>query len=411
MMGDLNAPLPVYILLAQLKQDQGAYEDALSFANKVLNSLSANPPPLVQAQAYLIAGKARLALGFKDEALTLLDEAERLAVTNSDQALLANVWQEMAQTYVAQQRPRLAKRTASEAVTLTQAHGSAMQVAMARFSQSQISLRLGEASAALASINQAISQIQNMSVNWRARMLLHKTAVLLYLGRLDEVRDGLTYAINLFERMDDQLGLIHARLLWGRDYCRTVEDWQTAREQLSYVGQILASDRSETKLYAAESIQLWLGLAHVALARNATTEAVRVLMRAHQTAVSQRLTWWLPELLWLMGRQQLADQQPVETVAATWKTAVSIAQTEGCPEELPLIYLSLSELPAETAVQHAYLERCAHAALARARHRDQLTCLDAAGRRLLESDMPQLRQLGQQCLNRVATQHNDQEAE
>ena len=98
---------------------------------------------------------------------------------------------------------------------------------------------------ALTNINEAITLIRATSHNIQAHMLNHRAAIFCYTGQYDEALADLQMAVDLFQKMDDALGLMQSYLLWGFEYSQGRQDWKEGRRRLVQVGQLVASQPEE----------------------------------------------------------------------------------------------------------------------------------------------------------------------
>lgn len=395
--GSPRDSLPVYNLLAEIKYDQARYSDALILADKVIKGGSLRQPEPEIAQAYLIKGLATAALHQPQEALAYLDTVEEMSVSLRNKRLLITVWQAMGMVYRDQNRMDLAVKTCQEALALARENRSRSLVVTALYNLARVNLRLGYAHKALESIEEALQIVESISQNWLAHMLTHRASIKIYLGDFSQAYQDLKRAVALLETMDDALGLLRARLIWGVDYYRAQNNWAAAQQQLVQVGEIITEQKGGSEMHLPEAARLWLGLSQTALYTEQREQAKDLLNKAMRVIEMNKLAWWRPAALYLKGLIQVQEND-LRRAQKTFKTAVQQINEGGNPDELPLLLWQLATISEDEQKKYQLLEACISAAQNRSRYCDKLACYKAAGPILSCSEEPRLKQLGNICL-------------
>ena len=250
----------------------------------------------------------------------------------------------------------------------------------------------------MATIEEAIENAENKSLNWLAHMLTHRASVHIYCGKLKLAYGDLKQSVELFESMDDALGLLKARLTWGYEYCQAQNDWPAAQQQLVQVGEIIGSQKAGSQMHMPEAARLWLGLCQTALYSEQLAQAKDLLGKAMRVIDLHHLDWWRPTGLYLNGLILMKEANGFKRAQHIFKTAVNLSHESGNPDELPLLLWQLAIVTDDQEKKSQLLEACVTAAQKRSRYFDKLACFQAIGPLLLESEDPQLHQLGGDCM-------------
>ena len=398
MHGQIDQTLPIYNQLAEIKFHQARYRDVQTLTEKVIRNLGDYTPPGEMLQAYLLFGMAAAAVFDLGIALNRLDRAEEIAVAINDQDRLVTVRGAVAGVYSEQGRMELALQMASRALDLARRRHKPTQTALALYRQSRILLQAARAEEALQNINEALVLIHATSHNIQAHMLNHRAAVFIYLGRFREALTDLQMAVDLFQKMDDALGLLQTYLLWGFEYSQGRQDWYEARRRLVQVGQLVASQPEDAGMYVQEAARLWLGLGIVALHTGHLSQAETLFQKALRAVESRKVLWWRPAVLYQLGMVQMARHVDGGEIRPFFTKAYQAISNGGCPDDLPLILLQLAKLAGDEEPRWQLLEASVAAAFRRSRYIDQVVCFQEAGELLLSADVPRLRRLGGSCL-------------
>ena len=398
MYGEIDETLPIYNQLAEVKFHQARYRDVQTLTGKVIRNLGDFTPPTELLQAYLLSGMAAAAVVDLKGALNRLDRAEEIAVAINDRVRLVTVWGAVAGVYSAQGRSELALQMADRALELARRQQLPTQIALASYRQSRILLQTANPADALTTINEALTLVRTASHNLQAHMLNHRAAIYCYQGRFTEALTDLQLAVDLFQKMDDALGLLQSYLLWGFEYSQGRQDWQEARRRLVQVGQLVASQPEDAGMYVQEAARLWLGLGIAALHTGHLSQAETLFQKALRAVESRQLLWWRPVVLYQLGMVQVARQAEGGGIRPFFTSAHQAIANGGCPDELPLILLQLAKLAEDEESRWQLLEASVSAAFRRSRYIDKMICFREAGELLLNADAPRLRRLGGSCL-------------
>ena len=271
---------------------------------------------------------------------------------------------------------------------------------------SGIQLRLGRADLALTGAETAVANLKSAGMNHLAHGLIHRAELHIYLGKFKSALTDLQRANDLLAGMDDVPGQLKLHLLWGVGYHGGLGDWRQAQQQLPQIKQLLSAQPKEKETVVAADIQLWLGLAKVALNTGRWLEAESLLKRVLAAVAPQCQVWWRPAALHAWGMLELAraDEDERETAVAqahrSFREGLQAVHAGGCPDELSLILLQLGLTAREIGDERCwhYLETAVQAARQRARHTDRLFVFRQAGQALLEAPNIHLQQLGQETL-------------
>ena len=404
MYGEIDQTLPIYNQLAEIKFHQARYRDVQTTTEKVISNLGDFTPPGELLQAYLLSGMAAAAVFDLKGALEKLDRAEEIAVAINARVRLVTVWGAVAGVYSEQGRAELALKMADRALELAQRQERPTQIALAMYRRSRILLQDAQTDEALANINEAIGLIRATSHNIQAHMLNHRAAIYCYTGQFTEALADLKMAVDLFQKMDDTLGLLQSYLLWGFEYSQGQQDWKEGRRRLVQVGQLVASQPEEAGMYVQEAARLWLGLGIVALNTGHLSQAETMLQKALRAVESRKLRWWLPMVLYQLGMVQVAREVSVEEIRPFFTKAHHAAANGGCPDDMPLILLQLARLEADEEKRMQLLEACVATATERSRFADKVACFREVGPLLLNAEESRLRRLGGSCLAWIEAQ-------
>ncbi len=400
----LNQTLAIYNLMAEIRLRQAQYTEVRILTGKVINSLLPDIPLAEQARAYWLWGRSLLALTDMAAATDKLQQAETLFQDSQQPKMLAQVLLTLADVYSCQQPGSNALEPVREAEALIQEETDPTCLGQKALTLSRVQLRLGRADQALAAAETAVINFRSAGLNPLVHSLLHRAEVCIYLGQFEAAWVDLQRANDLLDGMDDVPGKLKLHLLWGVGYHGGLGEWRQAQQRLAQVRQLLSAQPKEKELVVEADIQLWLGLAQVALNTERWPEADSLLRRV--LAVVSPESWWRPAALYLWGILLLARPAENERKTAvaqahqSFREGLQAVHAGGCPDELPLILLQLGLTAREMGDERCwyYLETAVQAAHQRARHTDRLLVLQQAGQVLLDAPDVNLQQLGQEAL-------------
>jgi tetratricopeptide (TPR) repeat protein len=293
----------------------------------------------------------------------------------------------------------VALAAAQQATKLAREGKRPIRLSLALLVLSQVYLRLGQPDEALTAVQEALRLAQTISPNVSARLLLQRTAVHLYLGQLTAAYNDLRDATRLLESMDDPQASLQLYLLW-QEFNQAHGNIVEAQRYLAQANQLLMAQTAEKATSIEAQVRLWIATAQVAhhLKRPDQTEALSQL--ALKGCQVRHLRWWLPAAHYWLGMAQLAQD---ETAASReFHQALEAIKRGGNPDMLPLVSLQLALLEKEVERQEQYLVACVKAANIRAIYRERIACFRVAGSLLTAASNPDLRQMGERCLNLVA---------
>ena len=373
-------------LLAEIQLRQARYDEATTFTSKVINSLLDYTPPVEQGQAYLFWGQSLAAVADWPAAAAKLARAEKIFRDEGESAGLVCTLVAQAEVQVQKCLNEAALQYIGQALDLLMDESDPLLLGQTQLTLSRVQLRLGHADAALTAAETAVASLRSAGTNALAHGLTHRAEVQIYLGQFEAALADLQSADELFDDMDDMPGQLKLYLLWGVGYHAGLGDWQQARHRLVRAGQLLKAQSNDEGTVVQEGVQLWLGMAHVALNAEHWQQAQMLLQKALTAVASPNLVWWQPAAYYGWGMLLLARAKDGEreTVVAEahryFQKALQAVETGGCPDERPLILLQLGLTARELKDEKCwdYLETAVQAAHQRARYTDRQTTLKHA---------------------------------
>ncbi len=402
----LAQTLAIYNLMAEIRLRQTHYTEVQALTSKVINSLLPDIPPEELGQAYWLWGQALLALADCTAAVSKLKQAEALFRENQQPKKLAQVLLTLAEGIRHEQPDSTALDPVQEVETLLQDQTDPTLSGQKALFLSRIQFRLGRADLALEMAETAVANLRSAGANHLAHSLMHRAEIQIYLGQFAAALADLQRANDLLDSMDDVPGQLKLHLLWSVGYHGSLGDWQQAEQRLPQMRRLFAAQPREKDSVVEADIQLWLGLACVALNTEHWPEAESLLKQAQTAVTPERLIWWRPAALYAWGMLLLAraaeDERKMAVAQAhqSFREGLQAVHAGGCPDELPLILLQLGLTAREMGDERCwyYLETAVQAAHQRARHTDRLFVLHKAGQALLDAPNVDLQQLGQETL-------------
>ncbi|MBK7895289.1 MAG: hypothetical protein IPJ90_10520 [Anaerolineaceae bacterium] len=406
---NLPSTLPIYNLMAEIRLRQARYTEVPTLAGKVIHSLL-EARPLLLGQAYLLWGQALVALADWSAAATKLTQAEAILRPSKYTLALVPVLTALAEVQALQQPGEAPPQSLQVALNLLQTESEPLLLGQVQLRLSQAHLRLGQTGLALSAAETAVAHLRSAGPNPLAHGLVHRAAVLIYLGHFAPALADLQLAGNLFDGMDDIPGQLKLYLLWGYDYHGGLGDWRQARRRLVRVGQLLKAHPKDEGMVVQEGLRFWLSLGQVALNSGRLPQAEKLLRQVLTAVAPRRLVWWQPAAYHAWGRLLLAQAEAVggggngETAVREahqfFQKGFQAVEAGGCPDELPLILLQLANTAHTLGDDRCwhYWETAVQTAIQRARHTDRQFVLQQAGEALAQAPLPHLQQVGQQAL-------------
>ncbi|MBK8987844.1 MAG: tetratricopeptide repeat protein [Chloroflexi bacterium] len=376
---DLARLAQAYNLMTDLKYRHGNYDEMQVYAAKVVSELADYIPVDELAYAHRWSGVVATALGNYDLALTHLQRAEILCRQVENRDRLARVLESMAFVYYLQKKLDLALFYMQQSVDLARDFSVPANTASSLSNIALVQFQLGQPESALHTLTEAISIGREASRNFLAHFLINNAEVLCYLGRFAEARMFFDEANDLFNRMDDELGLLELLLVQAYEYHLPLHELESASACLQRA-QELITPSSESKPEA--KVRLFVGLGQIALEQQNEKAAMNYFEKALKLAEDREIAWWRPAVYYFSGKTLLKLGQRDKAIE-TLRVGVNAVDTEGCPDYLPLLYLALAEVEPEKKVQH--LQNCEATAKKRARFNDRVYCLEVVGSELGKS--------------------------
>ena len=393
----LNDTLALYNLMAEIRYTQARYQEVRQLTNQVINSLDNRNPELL-AQAYILHGLAASGLHDYANALAYAEKGREVCQLTHDQAQLILAHMALALIQHEQLNHNQALAAAQQATNLARELQRPIRLGLALLVLSQIHLRQGQPDEALTAVHEAINLVQTISPNIAARLLLQRTAVTLYLGQLQPAYTDLREATRLLESMDDPQATLQLHLLW-QEFNQAHGNITEAQSHLAQANEYLTAQTAHKATTIEAQIRLWLATAQITIHLKRHDHAQTLAQLALKGCQSRNLVWWLPAAHYWLGMAHLAQD---EAAASTeFHNALEAVKRGGNPDMLPLITLQLAMLEEEIERQERYLVACVKAANIRAVYRERIACFRVAGSLLTASTNPDLRQMGERCLNLV----------
>ena len=398
--------LAIYNLMAEIRLQQARYAEVPKLAEEIIKSSLPDKPAVELGQAYLLWGKALAALADYAAALEKLTQAETIFRGSQQPKKLGQALIAQAEGRSRQQPDATPLQAMHEAEKLLQEETDPALLGQKALTLSRIQHRLGQVDLALAAAETAVTNLRSAGANNLAHGLMHRAELHLYLGRYASALADLERANDLLDGMDDVPGRLKLHLLWSVGYHGGLGDWQQAQQRLPQMRQLLADQPKEKNAVSEADIQLWLGLASVALNTERWPEAESLLKRVQTAVTPPCLVWWQPaaQYAWgmlLLGRAAKDERKTAVSQAhQSFRAGLEAIHAGGCLDELPLILLRLGQTAREMGDERCwhYLETAVQAAQQRARHADRLLVLREAGHALLHAPKENLQQLGQEIL-------------
>jgi tetratricopeptide (TPR) repeat protein len=369
-----NAPrlAQAYNLMADLKYRHGSYNEMKYFASQVVTQLAEQIPVDELAHAYRWLGVVATTLGDYEVAIDHLRQAEMLnrQVQNKDR--LARVLESMAFVYYLQKKLELALTYMRQSVELSRDFSIPANTASSLSNIALVEFQLGRPFDALATLEEAIKIVRQVSRNFLAVFLANKGEILCYLGEFSEAQECFAEANDLFNIMDDDSGLLEVCLLQAYEYYCALKEWDLARVLLKRAEELITL-RPDFEPEA--SARLLIALSTVSLANDDFLAAKQQAIEALALVEEKEITWWRPAVYNLYARVSLALGE-IEQAFQAAQSGITAVSNGGCPDYLPLLFLAMGEAKPEKRLE--YLQDCVLAAEKRARYVDRVHCLQIA---------------------------------
>jgi predicted ATPase/class 3 adenylate cyclase len=392
---DLVGASRAYNLIAELRYRQARYSQIESLTSNVINELAHVAPPLELIRAFQWAGMAASAMMEHEKALAWLKRAELLCRQTNNNDALASILNVVAFVYYLQEQLELALQAMQQGVELSRHFSIPVNIGVALNNIGLIQHKIGQPNEALQTLNEAAAILRDTSRNNLAHALGNRAVVLAYLGNFAESLADFEEAIDLLIRMDDERGLADYYLSWGFEYSSVLGEWDAAQIYFDRARDLIAL---QPESYAEEQVRLLIGVGQVKLQKGEVLAAELLFEQAASLSETKGMSWWQPVASYFGGLVKLAQNEKASGRNHFQKAYETIQSGRGCPDYLPLVLLELAYLETEKNSKLNLLKKCVEAAKDRARYLDRKTCLQTAGRILVECDDPSLRLLGRESL-------------
>lgn len=361
-------------LMADLKYRHGSYDEMKHFASQVVTQLAEQIPADELAHAYRWLGVVATAQGNYEVALNHLQIAEKLNRKVQNQDRLARVLESIAFVCFLQKKLEMALVYMQQSVNLSRDFSIPANTASSLSNIALVQYQLGRPLDALETLEEALAIGRQVSLNFLAHSLINKAEILCYLGQFDEAQICFSEANALFDRMDDERGLLEMTLVKAYEYCIALKKWDQAMIHLRRAEEMV---NSELKQNPETVVRILLGFGQVALAEPNLLEAQGYLAKAFEIVEAKEVAWWRPTACLLSGKMFLMLDEFAKAAEMLRYGIASVVSNDGCPDYLPLLYLTLAEIEPDKRVEH--LQNCIATAKNRARYVDRVYCLEAAG--------------------------------
>ena len=366
-------------LMSDLYYRQAQFDRVQELTQGVTTTYAASIPPAELARAYTWAGMALIAQNNPTEALTVLQQAETLAIRAEHNQRLANVLDAIAYVYYSRQELEPALATMQRSVALVRQFGTAVRIVSSLNNIAQIQFSLGQPAAALESLDEAVDLAQDTSRNHLAVVYSNRAEILAYVGRFEESLADFERGVNLFAEMNDPYQLLIAHLNWGQGYCNSLHLWDEAMTHFVAARELLDRQKDQG---SEERVRLLVGVGEMAAQTDKLEEAEQCLVEAVKLIGQREHWWWRPQALYWQGMVQRLRGENAAAIDS-FQQALAAVTDKGCPDYLPLIWLALGELSADYAEQTRCLEQALLTANQRARYVDQIYCQQRVGEILM----------------------------
>jgi adenylate cyclase len=388
-----------YNLLAEVKYRQAYFAEVIDLTTKVVEicngKLDLNDE---LSLALLWRGMSATSLQQYDLALSDLEKARTICEESSNLMRLARVWEAMAFVHYSQRNLENALLAMQKSVQLSRDYSIPTGIASALNNIALIQFSLGRPREASATLDEAISLVEGISSNFLAQSLANKAELSTYLGDFSEALVYFQEAIRLFKKMDDEAGLIEVHLLWGYEYESALGNLQKAHNHFLQAKSLI---EQRPEHYPEEKARLLIGLAQLSLLNGSAPAAKETIEQANRLVVEKELLWWQPVVAYFQGECHRIDGD-IQQAKAVWESGImAIKSNFGCPDYAPLILLGLAKIATSPDEREALLLDCLKKVEKRARYIDQFFCFREAGKMLVESNNPTLKQKSQEYAERA----------
>lgn len=386
-----------YNLIAEIKYRQAHYEEAISSAQQALALEGVNTRQI--ARAYHWMGNSAIVMGEFEFAMQHLKMAEEMSLQIHDQKRQAQALEGIAYIYYIQKKLELARQNMRRSVDILHKISDPMNTASALNNIAVIEYHLGRVNDAVKTIDEALLVIQNSSRNFRARMLVNRAEFLCYLGWYEEANLNFTEAQELFDRMDDEEGLVGLYLHLANDYFADLDDWFAVSQYLNQAESII---KAQPAAYPEQNLRLHIGLSRLCLVNESLDQAIKHLDFCDKLIDEKQLVWWMPAVLYYQGlAYKMKQSKELSQINLIFQRGLTAIEDNGSPDFRALLLLEQARSNLNETARNYVLQECIQAVAERARYRDRVYCLETAGHILKTSSDSYWQKLGLDCLKKL----------
>jgi adenylate cyclase len=388
-----------YNLLAEIRYRQFDFEEAVELTTKVIDEAVHSLPEAELSLALLWRGLAAASLQQYDTAMTDLNRARSICESTDNLSRLARVWEGIAFVHYSQRNLEDALAAMQDSVQLSRNYSIPASIASALNNIALVQFSLGRPQEASATLDEAISLVEDVNSNFLAQFLANKAELAAYLGEFSAALAYFERAISLFQAMEDESGLVEVHLLWGYEYEGALGHVEAAQNHFQQAEALI---EKKPEYYAEEKLRLLLGKTQIALLTGSLAEAENHLQEADRLIHNYDLSWWQPAFYYYRG-EYFRQQGDLDDAKRNWQLGLDTIEAQhGCPDYQPLILLGEARIAADPDIRTGYLLNCLQRAEKRARFVDRLYCYQTAGKMLVQSEEPTLRQKGNAYMARAS---------
>jgi len=399
--GDQGSTAVAYNLMAEIRYRQGAFDEVQLLTTEILEKLSNETEKEQLARAYIWAGWAASSKLEYADALMFLEEARSICQEESNNYLLARVYEAISFTRYSQKELELSLVAMQQGVELSREFSTPINIGIALSNVGFVQFTLGRYQQAIKTFNEAVQIGKESGKNLYALAMTNRAAAYSRLGDFDNALLDFESAVNLLSSMNYPSLLVEAYLFWGFEYFSPQRNWAEAKRVFEEAGKLIDLQPDS---YIEEKARLLVGLGEVEIFSGTLSQAEELLQASYELINHKELIWWRPVVEYYLGVMCQKDGQKAQAEDFFQKSLVS--SQEGCPDFNSLTMLELAELASDIQEREKLLEDCILSAQKRSRFVDKVTCLERAGHLLKDSSNKRLKKLGEKSVVSVLETKN-----